>query len=84
MRVNTGTHTTGVVLLHYTLIRIYHMHSSRIHIHMFCHIQTHRHIDTSSMKSHVNMLCDLVVTVYIRSVTFKLIGILIHLVMKTF
>jgi hypothetical protein len=30
------------------------------------------------------MLCDLVVTVYIRSVTFKLIGILIHLVMKTF
>jgi len=59
------------------------MHSSHNYIHIFCSIQIHKHIGTPSMKFHVNYLCNLVVTIYIYSVPFKLIGILVHLVMKT-
>jgi hypothetical protein len=43
-------------------------------------IKTYRHINTSNMKTYQ---CNLVVTVYSCTISFSLIGILIHLVMKT-
>jgi hypothetical protein len=50
---------------------------------MLCSIQTYRPIGTSSMNFHIIHFWNLVITVYICSIPFKLIGILVHLAMKT-